>query len=128
MESKLDVVFSTGNWITKGTEWTISDHAIIHGTLPSRIKKRRLLTTNWEAWMEFPEDEDEDTSYLDPIGFLKSITKEKLKAKKYSPKPWWDSEIKEQRKAARKAGRNHGDWRKEAAKLWNMIKQKKREY
>ena len=29
---------------------------------------------------------------------------------------------------ARKARRNHGEWRKEAAKLRNMIKQKKREH
>ena len=56
------------------------------------------------------------------------MAKETLKAKKYSPKPWWDSEIKDQRKIARRAGRNHGEWRKEAAKLRNMIKQKKREH
>ena len=121
-------MFSTRNWITKGTEWTISNHTIIHGTLLSQIKKRKLLVTDWEAWTEFTEDEDKDAVYSDPIGAIKSMAKEKLKTKKYSPKPWWDSEIKEQRKVARRAGRNHGEWRKEAAKLRNMIKQKKREH
>ena len=51
-----------------------------------------------------------------------------LKHKKYSPKPWWDTEIRGQRKVTRRAGRNHREWRKEAAKLRNMIKMKKREH
>ena len=53
---------------------------------------------------------------------------ENLKQKKYSLKPWWDAEIKEQRKITRWAGRTHGEWRKEAAKLRNIIKTKKREH
>ena len=56
------------------------------------------------------------------------MAKDNLKAKKYSPKPWWDKEIKEQRKRARRAGRIGGEWRREAAILRNMIKQKKREH
>ena len=45
-----------------------------------------------------------------------------LKARRFSPKPWWDNEVKEQRKLARRAGHLHTEWRKEAAKLRNMIK------
>ena len=56
------------------------------------------------------------------------MARENLKGKKYSPKPWWDAEIKEQRKVARRVGRNHGEGRREAAKLRNMIKEKKREH
>ena len=110
MASKPDIVFSTGNWITKGTEWTISDYAIIYSTIPSQIRKRKLLVTDWEPWMEFVEDEEKDTTYLDPIGTLNHAVKQDLRTRKYSPKPWWDSEIKEQRKVARRAGRNQGEW------------------
>ena len=126
--SKPDIVFSFGNWITKGTEWTISDHAIIYGTIPSHIRRRKLLVTDWEAWMVFVEGEEKDTVYPDPMGILNHAAKQNLRTRKYSPKPWWDFEIKEQRKVARRAGRNKGEWRREAAKLRNMIKQKKREH
>ena len=81
-----------------------------------------------EAWTGFTEDEEKEATYPDPIESLKAMAGEKLKVKKYSPKPWWDSEIKEQRKAVRKAGRNKGEWRREAAILRNMIKRKKREH
>jgi len=87
MESKPDVVFSVGNWTTKGVEWTISDHAIIKGNLPSQIRKRRLLTTDWEKWTNFAEDEDKETTYSDPIKSLRKMAEENLKPKKYSPKP-----------------------------------------
>ena len=56
------------------------------------------------------------------------MAKENLKAKKYSLKLWWDTEIKEQRKVARRVGRTQEEWRREATKLRNMIKQKKREH
>ena len=130
VESKPDVIFSMGNWITKGTEWTTSDHLIIYGVLPSLIKKRRLLVTDWDKWTSFAEDEDKEANYLDPIMELKIRAKGNLKDKKYSPKPWWDSEIKEQRKVARQTGRTgaQGEWRREAAKLRNLIKRKKREH
>ena len=110
MTSKPDVVFLVGNWITKGTEWTISDHVIVYGTLPSHIGKRRLLVTDWEAWGDFTESEEKGALYPDPIGTLKEMAKQNQRTKKYSPKPWWDAEIKEQRKVARRAGRNHGEW------------------
>ena len=123
VESKPDVVFSTGNW-TLNTEWTTSDHAIISGGISTQLRKR----TDWEAWSDFVEDEEKEATYQDPIGDLRAMAKDKLKARNFSPKPWWDAEIKEQRKATRIAGRSHGEWRKEAAKLRNMIKQKKREH
>lgn len=126
MESKLDVVFSTGNWSTKGIEWTTLNHAIVTGSITTQIKKRKLLVTDWEAWSCFIADEEEDAKYQDPFGTLKAMANENLKAKKFTPKPWWDAEIREQRQVARRAGRTHGEWRKEAAKLRNMIKQKKR--
>lgn len=122
VKSKPDVIFSIGNWTTRSQEWTVSDHAIITGTIPSYIKLRKLLITDWEFWSNFAEDEEKDSTYTNPIGFLKNIVKDNLKAKKYSPKPWWNTEIKEQRKIARRAGRMHGEWRREVAKLRNMIK------
>ena len=128
VESKPDVIFSTGNWITHEKEWTISDHAIISSTIQSQVRKRKLLVTDWEAWADFIEDEDKEATYLDPITSLKTMAKETLKPKKFSPKPWWDAEVKQQRKITRRAGRHHGEWRSEAAKLRNMIKKKKREH
>ena len=127
-ESKPDVIFSRGNWSLNNTEWTISDHAIISGTIRAEVVKRNLLVTDWEAWSDFVEDEEKDTTYPDPILYLRTLTQDNLKAKKFSPKSWWDNEVKEQRKIARRAGRNHGEWRREAAKLRNMIKCKKREH
>ena len=49
-------------------------------------------------------------------------------SKEVQPKTVVGQEDKEQRKAARRAGRNHREWRKEAAKLRNLIKRKKREH
>ena len=109
-------------------EWTTSDHAIVSGNIPLQIRKRKLWVTDWESWEEFAENEDKETTHQDPIAYLKRKAKEFLKPKKYNPKPWWDAEIREQRKVTRRLGRCHGDWRKEAAKLRNMIKQKKREH
>ena len=128
MESKPDIVFTIGNWTMEKLEWTMSDHVIISGNIPSLTKKRKIWVMDWETWEFFKEDEDKEAEYQDPIGHLKKMAGETLKAKKYSPKPWWDTEIKDQRKVARQAGRNHGEWRKEAAKLRNMIKQKKSEH
>ena len=87
MTSKPDIVFSVGNWITKGTEWIISDHVIVHGTLPSHIRKWRLLVTDWEAWGDFTESEEKGASYPDPIGTLKEMAKQNQRTKKYSLKP-----------------------------------------
>ena len=95
MESKPDTVFSVGNWAMESLDWTTSDHAIISGNIPSQIQKRKLWVTNWETWEEFKEDEDKKAEYQYPIGHLKQLAKETLKAKKYSPKPWWDSEIRD---------------------------------
>ena len=128
MESKPDTVFTMGNWTMENLEWTTSDHAIISGNVPSLRKKRKIWVTDWETWEAFKEDEDKEADYQDPIGHLKKMAGESLRPKKYSPKPWWDAEIRAQRKVTRRAGRCHGDWRKEAAKLRNMIKQKKREH
>ena len=128
MESKPDTVFTMGNWTMENLEWTTSDHAIISGNIPSLTKKRKIWVMDWETWEAFKEDEDKEADYQDPIGHLKKMAGESLKPKKYSPKPWWDAEIREQRKVTRRVGRCYGDWRKEAAKLRNMIKQKKREH
>ena len=122
MESKPDVVFSVGNWTMQSMEWTTSDHAAISGRIPGQVRKRKLLVTDWKTWEEFEEDEEEDIIYQDPIKHLKQMARDTLKVKKFSPKPWWDAEIKEQRKVVRRVGRNHGEWRKEAAKLRNIIK------
>ena len=127
-ESKPDVIFSKGNWSPNNTEWTTSDHAIISGSILSKIKKRKLLVTDWGAWSNFREDEEKDTTYTDPILHLRTLTEGNLKERKFSPKPWWDKEVKEQRKIARRAGRNYGKWKKEAAKLRNLIKCKKRKH
>ena len=93
-----------------------------------QVKKRKLLVTDWQIWQSFEEDEDKELVYQDPIKHLRQMARHTLKVQKFSPKPWWDREIKEQRKVARRAGRNHREWRKEVAKLRNMIMQKKREH
>ena len=86
VESKPDVVFSIGNWTQGITEWTISDHSIITGTIPSQLRKRRLLVTDWNFWTDFSEDKENNTAYSDPIGELKSMVRENLKGKKIQPK------------------------------------------
>ena len=63
MESKPDTVLSTGNCIMGKPEWTTSDHAIISGEVPSQIRRRKLLVTDWETWEEFGENEDKDATY-----------------------------------------------------------------
>ena len=97
------------NLLILATEWTISDHAIISGDITTQVKRRKLLVTDWDAWSDFTENEDKDTKYPDPISELRTRANENLKATKFSPKPWWDSEVREQRKAARRAGRLHTD-------------------
>ena len=89
VESKPDVVFSIGNWTQGASEWTISDHSIITDTIPSQLRKRKLLVTDWNFWTDFTEDKENnaDTVYSDPIGELKSMARENLKVKKYNPKP-----------------------------------------
>lgn len=50
-------------------------------------------------------------------------------AGEFYPKPWWDSEVREQTQAAKRARwMGKDEWRKEAAELRNMIKQKKRKH
>ena len=46
VESKPDVIFSTGNWIMHEKEWTTSDHAIISGMIQSQVRRRKLLVTD----------------------------------------------------------------------------------
>ena len=65
------------------------------------MRKRKLLVTDWNAWADFTKNEEKEAIYQDPIGRMKTMVAEKLKLKKYSPKSWWDAEIKEQRKVAR---------------------------
>ena len=48
VKSKPDIIFTTGNWIRGTLEWTISDHTIITGSIPSQIRKRKLLVTDWD--------------------------------------------------------------------------------
>ena len=58
-DPKPDIVCLEGNWMMEreGKQWVISDHAIISGTSITQIKKKRLLmTSDWERWLEFIED------------------------------------------------------------------------